>query len=54
MKHEAVKVIISSCNENKCVIWKNDIGTEEYYFFNSMPDLRVYYCNTTDNKVRII
>ncbi|XP_022179574.1 uncharacterized protein KIAA2026-like isoform X2 [Myzus persicae] len=45
IKFKTINDIITNCNERQCTIWKNDLETEEYFFFNSMPDLRIYYYN---------
>ncbi|KAE9533474.1 hypothetical protein AGLY_009112 [Aphis glycines] len=45
IKFKSINDIITNCNERQCTIWKNDIETEEYFFFDSMPDLRIYYYN---------
>ncbi|XP_022163146.1 uncharacterized protein LOC111028718 [Myzus persicae] len=43
IKFKTINDIITNCNEKQCTIWKNDLETEEYFFFDSMPDLRIYY-----------
>ncbi|CAH1726664.1 unnamed protein product [Aphis gossypii] len=45
IKYKTINDIITNCNERQCTIWKNDLETEEYFFFESMPDLRIYYYN---------
>ncbi|XP_025200122.1 uncharacterized protein LOC112598032 [Melanaphis sacchari] len=45
VKFKTINDIITNCNERQCTIWKNDLETEEYFFFDSMPDLRIYYYN---------
>lgn len=40
--------------ERQCTIWKNDMETEEYFYFNSMPDLRIYYRNIPYDEVMYI
>ncbi|XP_050440947.1 uncharacterized protein LOC126845937 isoform X2 [Adelges cooleyi] len=42
-KHKRVSDIILNCNERQCTIWKNEMETEEYFYLNNMPDLRLYY-----------
>lgn len=42
---------MTNCNERQCTIWKNDMETEEYFFFDSMPDLRIYYYNIAYDEV---
>ncbi|VVC30034.1 Bromodomain [Cinara cedri] len=44
-KYKTINNIIINCNERQCTIWKNDMETEEYFYFSSMPDLRIYYYN---------
>ncbi|XP_060853914.1 uncharacterized protein KIAA2026-like [Rhopalosiphum padi] len=45
IKFKTINDIVTNCNERQCTIWKNDLETEEYFFFDSMPDLRIYYYN---------
>lgn len=51
MKYKTVNDIIMNCNERQCTIWKNDMETEEYFIFDSMPDLRIYYYNIPHDEV---
>ncbi|XP_060861557.1 MATH and LRR domain-containing protein PFE0570w-like [Metopolophium dirhodum] len=43
IKFKTINDIVTNCNARQCTIWKNDLETEEYFFFDSMPDLRIYY-----------
>eukprot|EP00102_Acyrthosiphon_pisum_P021466 XP_016658676.1 PREDICTED: uncharacterized protein LOC100574881 [Acyrthosiphon pisum] len=45
IKFKTINDIVTNCNARQCTIWKNDLETEEYFFFDSMPDLRIYYYN---------
>ncbi|XP_015368190.1 PREDICTED: uncharacterized protein KIAA2026-like [Diuraphis noxia] len=45
IKFKTINDIMTNCNERQCTIWKNDLETEEYFYFDSMPDLRIYYYN---------
>ncbi|CAI6351637.1 unnamed protein product [Macrosiphum euphorbiae] len=45
IKFKTINDIITNCNARQCTIWKNDLETEEYFYFDSMPDLRIYYYN---------
>ncbi|KAL4119024.1 hypothetical protein QTP88_011897 [Uroleucon formosanum] len=45
IKFKTINDIVTNCNARQSTIWKNDLETEEYFFFDTMPDLRIYYYN---------
>lgn len=45
-----MKDIVVKCKEEKCTVWKSNDGTEEYFYFSIMPDLRLYYHKTSNDK----
>ncbi|XP_050521246.1 uncharacterized protein LOC126894346 isoform X2 [Daktulosphaira vitifoliae] len=42
-KYKTVSDIVVNCNERQETIWKNEMETEEYFYFKTIPDLRLYY-----------
>ncbi|XP_050431528.1 uncharacterized protein LOC126842476 [Adelges cooleyi] len=49
-KYKSMKDIVVKCKEEKCTVWKSNDGTEEYFYFSIMPDLRLYYHKTSNDK----